>query len=134
MAEKKGVRTKMRLERHGLMHLIDSHGLGEEPEPLQKEAHLFDTKIGEVTEETGGLDEIHTGAKCFLDRGEGEKGEPVVIIVTKNGKLVGAADEADLPVFERLLGAGKTLTAKIVQISGKGSETQILIRVYLAVE
>ena len=78
------------------------------------------------------FDDIREGDKLILQREPDNRfNENAILVLNSKSQKLGYIPEKDNIVFARLMDAGKYLTAKIEDISFKGSFRQISINIYL---
>ena len=116
-----------------IISAIDRQGIGEILKPLIQEIHLFDSYVAGTAHlaDPGVLDEIKVGDKLFLVREDNKFDSNAIVINTEKQKKLGYVPEKDDVIFARLMDAGKTLMAKIKDISRIGTFTKISIGIYL---
>ncbi len=116
-----------------IISAIDRQGIGEILKPLIQEIHLFDSYVAGTAHlaDPGVLEEIKEGDKLFLVREDNKFDSNAIVINTEKQKKLGYVPEKDDVIFARLMDAGKTLMAKIKDISRIGTFTKISIGIYL---
>lgn len=129
MAENTGLTEKQK----NVVALVSEKGVGDLIKPLQKEIHLFDTFVAGTSHlpDKEILTTLQKGDQLILQRENNKFDENAILILTKEKKKIGYVPEKDNIVFSRLMDAGKLLTARILNISQKGTFTQISIGIYL---
>ena len=126
--------NELTVSQQNMLSTITASPLGELIKPLTKEILLFDSYIAGTThvKEESVFDEIKVGDKLILQREPDNRfDENAILILDAKSRKLGYIPEKDNIVFARLMDAGKYLTAKIEDISFKGSFRQIDINIYL---
>ena len=116
-----------------LILAMEQNDIGDLLQPLIREIHLFDSFVAGTThlKDPSVLEEIRAGDQLSLLREDNKFDSNAILILTKDKKRLGYVPEKDNIIFARLLDAGKMLTAKVRDISKKGSFTRISIGIYL---
>lgn len=116
-----------------LVATASSSEISELIKPLIDEIHLFDSYVSGTSrlKDDSVLKEIKIGDKLKLIREESKFDDNAIALLFEDGRKVGYVPERDNVVFARLMDAGKLLSAKVDQISVKGTITQIRIGIYL---
>jgi len=126
--------NELTVSQQNMLSTITASPLGELIKPLTKEILLFDSYIAGTThiKDESVFDEIKVGDKLILQREPDNRfDENAILILDGKSRKLGYIPEKDNIVFARLMDAGKYLTAKIEDISFKGSFRQIDINIYL---
>ncbi len=116
-----------------LVNAVSEHGVGDLIKPLTREIELFDSYVAGTShlEDPSVLTRIKPEDKLILQREDNQFDKKAILILTENKEKLGYVPEKDNVVFSRLMDAGKLLSARITQITQKGSYTQIKIKIYL---
>ncbi len=126
--------NELSVSQQNMLSTITAHPLGDLIKPLTNEILLFDSYIAGTThiKDESVFDGIGVGDKLILQREPDNRfDENAILILDGKGRKMGYIPEKDNIVFTRLMDAGKYLTAKIENISFKGSFRQIEINIYL---
>ncbi len=126
--------NELTVSQQNMLSTITASPLGELIKPLTKEILLFDSYIAGTThiKDESVFDEIKVGDKLILQREPDNRfDENAILILDGKRRKLGYIPEKDNIVFARLMDAGKYLTAKIEDITFKGSFRQIDINIYL---
>ena len=126
--------NELTVSQQNMLSTITASPLGELIKPLTKEILLFDSYIAGTThiKDESVFDEIKVGDKLILQREPDNRfDENAILILDGKSRKLGYIPEKDNIVFARLMDAGKYLTAKIEDITFKGSFRQIDINIYL---
>lgn len=126
--------NELSVSQQNMLSTITASPLGELIKPLTKEILLFDSYIAGTThiKDESVFDEIKVGDKLILQREPDNRfDENAILILDGKSRKLGYIPEKDNIVFARLMDAGKYLTAKIENITFKGSFRQIDINIYL---
>ena len=117
-----------------MVALMTDHSLGDLIKPLSHEILLFGSYIAGTfyIDDQSIFDDLKEGDKLFLKREPDNRfDENAILVLDEKSRKLGYIPEKDNLVFARLMDAGKYLTAKIEDISFKGSFRQIDINIYL---
>ena len=101
--------------------------------PLSKEILLFSTKIAgiyKLQDKTPAL-ALKKGDRLLFRRGSSKYEKNLVLILSEDMKEVGSIPEQDSVIFARLMDAGKSLFARVKEISLTHSMRMIDIDIYL---
>ena len=126
--------NELSVSQQNMLSTITAHPLGDLIKPLTNEILLFDSYIAGTThiKDESVFDEMGVGDKLILQREPDNRfDENAILVLDGKGRKMGYIPEKDNIVFTRLMDAGKYLTAKIENISFKGSFRQIEINIYL---
>lgn len=126
--------TELTVTQQNMLSTITASPLGDLIKPLTNEILLFDSYIAGTThiKDESVFDEIGVGDKLILQREPDNRfDENAILVLDSKSRKLGYIPEKDNIVFTRLMDAGKYLTAKIEDISFKGSFRQIDINIYL---
>ena len=117
----------------GLVAALDQKGIGEMLKPLIREIHLFDSYVAGTSylKDSSVLERLSEGDKLTLLREDNKFDDNAILILNGSGEKIGYVPEKDNLIFARLMDAGKMINAKINNIKGKGTFTQISIGIYL---
>lgn len=125
--------TELTTQQKNLISLVSRQGIGDVIKPLQKEIHLFDTYVAGTSylADREVLKILKKNDQLILQRENNKFDENAIVILTEDKKRVGYVPEKDNIVFSRLMDAGKLLIARVLDLSQKGTFTQISIGIYL---
>ncbi|MEE8886095.1 MAG: HIRAN domain-containing protein [Eubacteriales bacterium] len=125
--------TELTIKQKDLVTLVSKNGIGDVLKPLQKEIYLFDTYVAGTShlEDKEVLKTLQINDQLILRREDNKFDKKAILVLTQDQKKIGYVPEKDNVVFSRLMDAGKLLTAKILNISEKGTYTHISIGIYL---
>ena len=124
---------ELTIVKENIVALTQNNGLADLIKPLSHEILLFDSYIAGTThiEDESILDALREGDELILQREDNRFDTNAILILDQKLQKLGSVPEKDNIVFARLMDAGKDLTAKIEDISFKGSFRQIDINIYL---
>ncbi len=116
-----------------LVESIGLHGITDMIKPLVKEIELFETHVaGTSYTDPGLLSALKTGDKLILRREKDNKFDDLAVKFLNSDEVkIGYIPEKDNEIFARLMDAGKLLSAKIKNISNKGSYVKIDVTIFL---
>lgn len=125
--------TELTAKQKDLVTLVSKNGIGDVLKPLQKEIYLFDTYVAGTShlEDKEVLKTLQINDQLILRREDNKFDKKAILVLTQDQKKIGYVPEKDNVVFSRLMDAGKLLTARILNISKKGTYTHISIGIYL---
>ena len=116
-----------------LVTIIGEHGVTDLIKPLVKEIELFETYVAGtsyVSQEV--LSALKVGDKLILRREKDNRfDEQAILLLDEKEQKVGYVPEKDNTVFARLMDAGKLLTAKVKEVTWKGSYAKVTATIYL---